>query len=201
MRCRYSPIHPHPSATDMSLELEDMVEAANAAKLHASRGGWSSLFQRRYLPQLILTIALPTFNQVGWGGGARGGWPDAQGLGIAPPTIGCDASPCAQPSRAPTPPNPAPHMDPGHYPTPTTPLSLPPDGRHQLDHVSTAGAPPRPGRGAHRAWNRRGARAPPSRVAALASALRISQPCAHCPLRLASPLPPPTLQVLRAPAV
>jgi hypothetical protein len=44
-------------------ELEDIEEAARFARAH-HRGGWSSLFSRRYLPQLLITIALPTFNQL-----------------------------------------------------------------------------------------------------------------------------------------
>ena len=44
-------------------ELEDIVEAARFAKAH-SKGSWASLFDRRYLPQLAMTIALPMFNQL-----------------------------------------------------------------------------------------------------------------------------------------
>ena len=46
----------------MDPELEDIIEAARFARM-TSKGAWSSLFNRRYLPQLILTIALPTFTQ------------------------------------------------------------------------------------------------------------------------------------------
>ncbi|GBF88488.1 hypothetical protein Rsub_01201 [Raphidocelis subcapitata] len=44
-------------------ELEDIIEAARFARA-TSKGSWASLFERRYLPQLILTIALPMFNQL-----------------------------------------------------------------------------------------------------------------------------------------
>ncbi|KAI8465114.1 MAG: general substrate transporter [Monoraphidium minutum] len=47
---------------DIGPELDDIIEAARFARA-TSKGAWSSLFKRRYLPQLILTIALPTFNQ------------------------------------------------------------------------------------------------------------------------------------------
>jgi len=39
------------------------VEAARFAKA-TSKGSWASLFDRRYLPQLVITIALPMFNQL-----------------------------------------------------------------------------------------------------------------------------------------
>lgn len=46
----------------MQPELEDIADAARAARA-AARGAWPTLFRRRYLPQLVMTIALPLFNQ------------------------------------------------------------------------------------------------------------------------------------------
>ncbi|GBF93250.1 hypothetical protein Rsub_05982 [Raphidocelis subcapitata] len=43
-------------------ELEDIADAARMARATA-RGAWPTLFRRRYLPQLVMTIALPLFNQ------------------------------------------------------------------------------------------------------------------------------------------
>ncbi|KAI8472941.1 MAG: general substrate transporter [Monoraphidium minutum] len=48
---------------DVGPELEDIIEAARFAKM-TSKGAWRSFRQRRYLPQLVMTIALPFFNQL-----------------------------------------------------------------------------------------------------------------------------------------
>lgn len=47
---------------DIGPELEDIIEAARFARM-TSKGAWRDMFRRRYLPQLIITIALPIFNQ------------------------------------------------------------------------------------------------------------------------------------------
>lgn len=51
----------------MDVEYEDIVAASAAAK-EAHNGDvnqWKVIFSKRYIPQLVLCIALPIFNQLG----------------------------------------------------------------------------------------------------------------------------------------
>ena len=48
---------------DVSAELEDIIDAAREARSLA-KGAWRSMFSAKYLPQLMITIWLPIFNQL-----------------------------------------------------------------------------------------------------------------------------------------
>lgn len=49
--------------SDVNAEMEDIIEAGRLAKSY-KQNQWRVIFSRQYLPQLVINIALPIFNQL-----------------------------------------------------------------------------------------------------------------------------------------
>jgi hypothetical protein len=46
---------------DVTIELEDIVDAVNVSRTIVNP--WSTILRRRYRPQLVISILIPTFQQ------------------------------------------------------------------------------------------------------------------------------------------
>jgi hypothetical protein len=45
----------------VSVELEDIVDAVNVSR--TIKSPWKTILRRRYRPQLVISLAIPTFQQ------------------------------------------------------------------------------------------------------------------------------------------
>jgi hypothetical protein len=51
-----------PWHTDVTVELEDIVDAVNVSR--TIKNPWGTILRRRYRPQLVISILIPIFQQV-----------------------------------------------------------------------------------------------------------------------------------------
>lgn len=48
---------------DVTVELEDIVDSVNVSRI--IKTPWTTILRRRYRPQLVISLLIPTFQQVG----------------------------------------------------------------------------------------------------------------------------------------